>query len=151
MIKIMIGKRKKRLLIKTLHYLWRCYMNITKPCLLFETHCFGDWILSPSSGGSYSVCPNIWSLWTPATKRMVFINPTQHNPTTRVNIFHIEFYFHCGNRTYGIQLWGCAKPSNAKIIQKLQSNVLRTITNASWYASNFTLHTDLQIPFIQKK
>jgi hypothetical protein len=34
---------------------------------------------------------------------------------------------------YGIQLWGCAKSSNTKIIQRLQSNVLRTITNAPWY------------------
>jgi hypothetical protein len=48
--------------------------------------------------------------------------------------------------TYGIQLWGCANPSNTKIIQRLQSNVLRTITNAPWYISNFTLHNDLQIP-----
>jgi hypothetical protein len=38
-----------------------------------------------------------------------------------------------------------------KIIQKLQSNVLRTITNAPWYVSNFTLHIDLQIPFITEK
>jgi hypothetical protein len=50
--------------------------------------------------------------------------------------------------TYGIQLWGCAKPSNTKIIQWLQSKVLRTITNAPWYVSNYTLHSDLQIPFI---
>jgi hypothetical protein len=27
-------------------------------CLLFRTQCFGDWILSPSSGGTYSVGPN---------------------------------------------------------------------------------------------
>jgi hypothetical protein len=53
--------------------------------------------------------------------------------------------------TYGIQLWGCAKPSNIKIIQRLKSNVLRTITNASWYVSNFTLHNDLQIPFITEE
>jgi hypothetical protein len=53
--------------------------------------------------------------------------------------------------TYGIQLWGCAKPSNTKIIQRLQSNVLRTITNVPWYVSNFTLHNDLQIPFITEE
>jgi hypothetical protein len=41
-----------------------------------------------------------------------------------------------------------AQPSNTKIIQRLQSNVLRTITNAPWYVSNFTLHNDFQIPFI---
>jgi hypothetical protein len=50
--------------------------------------------------------------------------------------------------TYEIQLWRCAKPSNIKIIERLQSNVLHTITNAPWYVSNFTLHNDLQIPFI---
>jgi hypothetical protein len=53
--------------------------------------------------------------------------------------------------TYGIQLWGCAKPSNTKIIQRLQSKVLRTITNAPRYVSNYTLHNDLQIPFITEE
>jgi hypothetical protein len=43
------------------------------------------------------------------------------------------------------------KPSNTKIIQRLQSKVLRTITNAPWYVSNFTLHNDLQIPFITEE
>jgi hypothetical protein len=46
---------------------------------------------------------------------------------------------------------GCAKPSNTKIIQRLQSNVLCTITSAEWYVSNFTLHNDLQIPFITEE
>lgn len=50
--------------------------------------------------------------------------------------------------TYGVQLWGCTKPSNTKIIQRLQSKVLRTITNAPWYVSNFTLHTDLHVPYV---
>jgi hypothetical protein len=53
--------------------------------------------------------------------------------------------------TYGIQLWGCAKPLNTKIIQRLQSNVLRIITNAPLYVPNFTLHNDLQIPFITEE
>jgi hypothetical protein len=44
--------------------------------------------------------------------------------------------------------YGCTKPSNTKIIQRLQSSVLRTITNAPWYVSNFTLHNDLQIAFV---
>jgi hypothetical protein len=30
-------------------------------CLLFKIRRFGDWILSPSSGGTYSVGPNRWS------------------------------------------------------------------------------------------
>jgi hypothetical protein len=53
--------------------------------------------------------------------------------------------------TYGIQLWGYVKSSNTIIIQRLQSKVLRTITNAPWYVSNFTLHNDLQIPFITEE
>jgi len=32
--------------------------------------------------------------------------------------------------TYGIELWGCASKSNAAIIQRSQSKILRTIANA---------------------
>jgi hypothetical protein len=45
---------------------------------------------------------------------------------------------------YGIQLWGCTKPSNTKIIQRFQSKVLRLITNAPWYVSNLNLHKKLR-------
>jgi len=50
--------------------------------------------------------------------------------------------------TYGIQLWGCVKPSHTQIIQRLQSKTLRSITNAPWYVSNSTIHNDLHIPFV---
>ena len=50
--------------------------------------------------------------------------------------------------TYGIVLWGCASKSNIAIMQRYQSKILRTITNAPWYVTNQTLHTDLQIPFV---
>jgi hypothetical protein len=50
--------------------------------------------------------------------------------------------------TYGIQLWGCAKPSHKQILQRLQSKILRTLANAPWYVSNLQLHTDLGIPFV---
>jgi hypothetical protein len=50
--------------------------------------------------------------------------------------------------SYGIQLWGCAKPSHTKIIQRLQSKILRSITNAPRFVSNRTLHSDLHIPFV---
>jgi hypothetical protein len=50
--------------------------------------------------------------------------------------------------TYGIQLWGCTKPSNTKVLQRFQSNVLRSITKVPWYVSNLRLQRDLQIPFI---
>jgi hypothetical protein len=32
--------------------------------------------------------------------------------------------------TYGIELWGCSKPSNTKILQSFQSKALRMITGA---------------------
>jgi hypothetical protein len=52
--------------------------------------------------------------------------------------------------TYGIELWGCAKPPNIKIIlQTYQSKPLRMMTNVPWYVSNQTLHDDLKIPFIK--
>jgi hypothetical protein len=43
------------------------------------------------------------------------------------------------------------KPSNTKIIQRLQSKVLRTITSTPWYVSNYTLRNDLQIPVITEE
>jgi hypothetical protein len=45
--------------------------------------------------------------------------------------------------TYGIELWGCASPSNIATIQRYQSKMLRLITNAPWFVTNQTLHQDL--------
>ena len=42
--------------------------------------------------------------------------------------------------TYGVQFWGCSKPSNTKIIQRIQSKILRMVFNAPRYVSNKTLH-----------
>jgi hypothetical protein len=50
--------------------------------------------------------------------------------------------------TYGIELWGCSKPSNTKILQMFQSKTLRKLANAPWYISNVTLHDDLGIPYV---
>jgi hypothetical protein len=47
--------------------------------------------------------------------------------------------------TYGIELWGCASPSNITKIQIYQSKLLRLITNAPWFVTNQTLHQDLCI------
>jgi hypothetical protein len=52
--------------------------------------------------------------------------------------------------TYGIELWGCSKPSNTKILQAFQSKTLRLITNAPRYVNNQTLRTDLRIPYINE-
>lgn len=47
--------------------------------------------------------------------------------------------------TYGIQLWGCTKKSNADIVQRFQNKVLRNIVNAPWYIRNNDLHRDLGV------
>jgi hypothetical protein len=46
--------------------------------------------------------------------------------------------------TYGIELWGCSKPFNTKILQTFQSKTLRKLANAPWYISNVTLHNDFR-------
>ena len=40
--------------------------------------------------------------------------------------------------------------SNIAVIQRYQSKLLRTITNAPWYVSNHTLHQDLRVPPVRK-
>lgn len=50
---------------------------------------------------------------------------------------------------YGIQLWGCTKKSNIKIIQTFQNKVLRNLVKAPWYVSNDTIHRDLKIETVE--
>jgi len=50
--------------------------------------------------------------------------------------------------TYGIQLWGCAKPSHKQILQCFQSKILGSLADDPWYVSNLQLHTYLGIPFV---
>jgi hypothetical protein len=50
--------------------------------------------------------------------------------------------------TYGVELWGCSKSSNTKILQTFQSKTLRKVANAPWYIPNVTLHNDLRIPYV---
>jgi hypothetical protein len=50
--------------------------------------------------------------------------------------------------TYGIELRGCASKTNIAIIQRAQSKILRSITNAPWYVCNLTLHKDLKTPYV---
>jgi hypothetical protein len=45
-------------------------------------------------------------------------------------------------------IWGCASKTNIAIIQRAQSKILRSITNAPWYVSNLTLHKDLETPYV---
>ena len=53
--------------------------------------------------------------------------------------------------TYGVQLWCCAKPSNTKILQRIQSKVLRISFNAPWYISNKTLHNYSEMPPVEEE
>jgi hypothetical protein len=52
--------------------------------------------------------------------------------------------------TYGVELWGSAKPANIQRIQSFQFEVLRTILNAPWYVSNHTTSNDLNIPTVSE-
>jgi hypothetical protein len=45
--------------------------------------------------------------------------------------------------------WGCASKTHIDMMQRSQSKILRTITNAPWYVSNQTIHVDLHVPFIK--
>jgi hypothetical protein len=58
------------------------YMSKMSSCLYFKTQCFGDWILSPSSGKTYSVGSNRQSL-SPSPYACHFqdgvYKPKQHN------------------------------------------------------------------------
>jgi len=50
--------------------------------------------------------------------------------------------------TYGIELWECVSKSNIAVIQRYQSSLLRSITNAPWHVSKQTLHSDLHITHV---
>jgi len=49
---------------------------------------------------------------------------------------------------YGIELWGCASKSNSVVMQRSQCKILRAIANAPRYVTNYTLHTDFNIPYV---
>jgi len=51
---------------------------------------------------------------------------------------------------YGMQIWGCAKPSQVHTIQAFQCITLRLIASAPWYVTNETLHKDLRIPTVDQ-
>jgi hypothetical protein len=49
---------------------------------------------------------------------------------------------------YGIQLWGCTKPSNIAVTQRLQNRVLRNTVGEPWYVRNADLHRDLRLQML---
>jgi len=46
---------------------------------------------------------------------------------------------------YGSQLWGNASNGSIDIVQRVQSEILRTITGPPWYVRNENMHRDLNI------
>jgi len=52
--------------------------------------------------------------------------------------------------TYGIQIWGPAKPANIRPIQAFQSITLRLLTGAPWYITNSALHNDLKLSTVNE-
>jgi hypothetical protein len=50
--------------------------------------------------------------------------------------------------TYGLKIWGSAKPSNIKCIHSFQSKVLQTIVSTPFYVPNRVLHKDLNVPLV---
>lgn len=53
--------------------------------------------------------------------------------------------------TYGIPLWGSASNSNIMVIQRVQNNILRTITSAPWFSRNDEIHKYLGVPTVQSE
>ncbi|KAE9543133.1 hypothetical protein AGLY_003044 [Aphis glycines] len=51
---------------------------------------------------------------------------------------------------YGMQIWGCAKPSQILSTQAFQSISLRLIASAPWYITNKALHKDLKIDTVNQ-
>jgi hypothetical protein len=47
--------------------------------------------------------------------------------------------------TYGIQLWGTASTSNIEILERFQSEALRTIVDGPWYVPKTLIRRDLHI------
>ena len=53
--------------------------------------------------------------------------------------------------TYCIQLWGSAAVTIIAILQRFQSTIRPTITNAPWYVTNNQLHNDLDLLSVEEE
>jgi Reverse transcriptase (RNA-dependent DNA polymerase)/Endonuclease-reverse transcriptase len=49
---------------------------------------------------------------------------------------------------YGAAIWNSAANTHISKVQTIQNRILRMATNAPWYVTNTTIHTDLKIPTI---
>lgn len=52
---------------------------------------------------------------------------------------------------YGRMGYNCSKPSNSKIIQRVQSKMWRMMLDAPWYVENKTIHDGLRIPSVEEE
>ena len=101
--------------------------------------------------------------WAIFTKFSMEVIPLEATTDSRITVSKICKNNVSGTDTYGVGLAKCKLLTPwcrvllekltglqlvKKFIQRLQSKILRYITNAPWYVSNFTLHTDLRIPFV---
>ena len=73
----------------------------------------------------------------------------KHSPLSLNNKLRIQKAILKPAWTYGIELWGCASPSDIAKIQRYQSKLLRLITNAPQFVTNQTLHQDLCIEAVR--
>ncbi|CAK1550658.1 unnamed protein product [Leptosia nina] len=48
-----------------------------------------------------------------------------------------------------MQLWGTASRSNITIIQRVQSYILKHITNAPWFIKTREIHENLNMPMVK--
>jgi hypothetical protein len=53
--------------------------------------------------------------------------------------------------TYGIQLWGAACATNLMIVQRVQNNILRQISNAPWFLKTTELHEILDMATVKQE
>ena len=52
---------------------------------------------------------------------------------------------------YGLQLWSPAFNSNIEILQKFQSKIIRSISNAPYYVTNDQIHRVLKLATIKEE
>jgi hypothetical protein len=88
------------------------------------------------------------STWTKKSREIYWLI-VKHSPLSLENKLLIYKALLKPVWTYGLELWGCATKSNIAVIQRYQSKLLRTITNAPRYVSSHTLHSDLHVPHVR--
>ncbi|GBO22569.1 hypothetical protein AVEN_88291-1 [Araneus ventricosus] len=52
--------------------------------------------------------------------------------------------------TYACPTWGYAAKTNLKILETLQNNIIRQITNATWYMTNTDIRYAIKYPSLKE-